>query len=348
MTTTALWDLRLLVRPLDDTMSKSTGELTGKLTGFVTGIGSVPDMPTSTAAHWVLENFPELGYLAEIPSRGPWSSMVGRAGALTAGLFWELTAHGWRTVPHPGADQRRIAAAFNGDVDALIEARAETSTPVKTQVVGPWTLAANAETTLSKKALQDSGACRDIAQSLAQGIAEHVDHLRRAGHHNVVVQIDEPSIAGIRRGAGSSLFSQPRIPQDEEIVRNWAIISDRLDAPVVLHSCAPEIPWALAGGFDGISIDGAYAHDEDGLGQWLDRGKALWWGALPVSADPLAPVSTTVTTVRNLLRNLGFSDRISDRIALTPACGLSGLTRTEAQLLVRRLNETMDALVQEV
>jgi methionine synthase II (cobalamin-independent) len=318
-----------------------------KLTGLVTGIGSVPEMPTGTAARWTLDQFPALAHVAEIPARGPWSAMVGRAGALLSGLSMELTAHGWRLVPAAGADQRRIDAHFRGDIDALEEARGEGQISIKTQVVGPWTLASNLETTTARKVLQDKGACRDIAQSLADGVTEHVQQLRKSGFTDVVVQIDEPSITGIRNGAGGSLFSQPRVPPDEEIRAIWQILRERLDCPLVIHSCAPSFPWHLAHDFDAISIDAATNQDQDGMGAWLDSGKALWWGAVPVSAAPLPELSTSVASVRTALGRLGFDDRVSERLAITAACGFASLARSDAERLIRRLNDINTSLIEE-
>jgi methionine synthase II (cobalamin-independent) len=319
-----------------------------KLTGLVTGIGSVPEMPTSTAAHWVLDQFPELAHIAEIPARGPWSTMLGRAGALLSGLSLELTTHGWKLVPAAGADQRRIDAHFRGDIDAIEEARGEGQFAVKTQVVGPWTIAANLETSTSRKVLQDKSACRDIAQSLADGIADHVDQLRRSGFTDVVVQIDEPSISAIRSGVGGTYFSPPRIPADEEVRAIWNILHSRLDLPLILHSCAADLPWHLFGDFDAISFDAATHQDEDGWGSWLDSGKALWWGALPVSAAPLSELSTSVADVRSALGRLGFDDRVSERIAITAACGFASLTRPEAERVIRRLHDINTSFVEEI
>src|SRR3712207_7053818 len=44
----------------------------------------------------------------------------------------------------------------------------------KVHVAGPWTLAAGLERTRGDRAVVDPGARRDLAQSLAEGIAAHV------------------------------------------------------------------------------------------------------------------------------------------------------------------------------
>ena len=94
------------------------------LTGFATGIGSLPEQSTSEAAHWVVDHFPEVPHLVELPARGPWSGMIGRAGAFLPGFALDLTTSGWRVVPAAGADQRRIEAYLQSDIDALEDALA--------------------------------------------------------------------------------------------------------------------------------------------------------------------------------------------------------------------------------
>lgn len=323
--------------------------MTVALSGFATGIGSMPEMPTSRAAQWVVDHFPELPHLVELPSRGIWSGMIGRAGALLSGMAMDLTANGWRITSSPGSDQRKIEALLQSDIDALEDALAGEKITIKTQVVGPWTLAAAVEGRTGRRLLQDHGACRDLAQSLADGVAEHIERLLRIGATTVIVQVDEPSITAIRRGSGGTLFSQPRIPEDFEIAGAWAHLRARWGSqtPMVLHSCADDLPWSLAGTFDAVSVDGTREHDEQGLGQWLDRGRPVWWGALAATDTDLPEeLSTTVRRVRAPFERLGFGDRISDRIALTPACGFAGVTLPAAERIARRLQDVRLALLE--
>lgn len=295
-------------------------------------------MPTSDAAKWVVDHWSELPHLAELPARGPWSSMIGRAGAFLPGLPLDLTAHGWRVVSVDGADQRRIEVHLRSDIDALEDALAGERMAIKTQVAGPWTLAAAIEGSTGRALLQDRGACRDLAQSLAEGIAMHVEQVRRFASE-VIVQIDEPSITGIRRGAGATWVSAPRIPDDEEIASAWRSLRERVPGALVLHCCAPQVPIDLASTFDVVSLDGSLDQDQEALGAWLDVGRPIWWGI-----NPTPDRSASVTQVRTALSRLGFRDRVSERISLTPMCGLAGYSPTQAEAVVRNLRDLRAAL----
>ena len=145
-----------------------------KLTGVITGIGSMPELSTSAAAQWVVDHWSDLPHLSELPSRGPWSAMVGRAGAFLPELPLDLTAHGWRVTTTAGSDQRRVEAHLRSDIDALEDALAGERMQIKTQVAGPWTLVSALEGSTGRRLLQDRGACRELTQSLAEGIALHV------------------------------------------------------------------------------------------------------------------------------------------------------------------------------
>ena len=65
---------------------------------------------------------------------------------------------------------------------------------VKVQAPGPITLAAELELANGHRAITDSGALRDLAASLAEGVAAHRAALARRLDTPVVVQFDEPSL----------------------------------------------------------------------------------------------------------------------------------------------------------
>ena len=66
--------------------------------------------------------------------------------------------------------------------------------PLKLQVVGPWTLAANVWLSRGERVIVDEGACRDLVESLAEGVRLHVAAVRSlVPGAEVVLQVDEPS-----------------------------------------------------------------------------------------------------------------------------------------------------------
>ena len=147
--------------------------------------------------------------------------MTGRAVALATDLAFDLQPAGWRLTDARG---RRPAPRPQ-------PARARTSTQVeeqtqgyaaafKTQVAGPWTLAATVERPRGDRVLADHGARRELAQALAEGVRRHLADLRRRlpGVDRWVVQLDEPALPGVLAGgcrrppasAGTGRCTRPR------------------------------------------------------------------------------------------------------------------------------------------
>jgi hypothetical protein len=120
---------------------------------------------------------PHLPFLPELPDRGVGSDAVGRTGALLVDLALDVQPHGWRLVDRPGKDASRATSALSTDINILADiAGAEdvSAKELKIQLLGPMSLAANLHLHSGERALLDYGARRDIAESLAAGVGEHL------------------------------------------------------------------------------------------------------------------------------------------------------------------------------
>ena len=150
----------------------------------------------------VLGELPDLPHVPEVPGRGVHAAMTGRGLAVVSGLAADLQPAGWRLVDSNGVDHRRAVSLLAQDLDTVEELAQGVSGSFKTQVIGPWTLAATVEKPRGGKVLGDHGARREVAQALAEGIGEHLRDLRRRlpGIDRWIVQLDEPGIAAV--GAG--------------------------------------------------------------------------------------------------------------------------------------------------
>ncbi|MFZ0529185.1 MAG: hypothetical protein WAL91_01445, partial [Propionicimonas sp.] len=111
-----------------------------------------------------------------------------------------------------------------------------------------------------------------------------------------------------------------------------------------LHSCAPwpgAHGWPLSSllsgdptsaGFGAISLDldQLGAADWDPLATAVDAGAGFYLGCLPTASEPRTlPVDAVRVRVLRALERIGV-DGPSDRVVLTPACGLAGWTTAEA------------------
>jgi cobalamin-independent methionine synthase catalytic subunit len=312
--------------------------------GVATGVGSLPYDDPVEAVRIVFGELPDLPHLPELPERGPGADMIGRACGLLVELSVDLQPAGWRLTGAEGLDQRRSRSMLARDLDAVEEVAGSYDGPLKVQVAGPWTLAACLERPRGGRILGDRGARRDVAQSLAEGIAAHLVGLRRRiPGAKPVVQVDEPSLPAVLRGAvpTASGFSRYRSVEEPEAVELLAEVLERVaqeDAVPVVHSCASGVPFsALArSGARGLSFDLGRIDeaDLDGLAQAADAGIALFVGAVPASrpasrprgnGSPPPSDSAIAKKVIGLWRRLGFNqDDVALGCVVTPSCGLAG------------------------
>jgi hypothetical protein len=128
----------------------------------------------------VLGELPELPYLPELPARGPGADLIGRTAGLLVDMPVETTPRGWKLAARPGRDAGRAASYLSADLDTMEEAAEGFTGTFKIQACGPWTLAASLELSRSlEPALADEGAVADLTGSLAEGLAAHVNAVRR-------------------------------------------------------------------------------------------------------------------------------------------------------------------------
>ncbi len=314
---------------------------------LITGIGSLSGENPEQAAQLVFDLFAELPFIPELPDRGVGSDFIGRSAGMLHDLHVDLQPSGWRIVDKAGADERRSQGAMSHSVDAFHEIFDGFEGRIKIQVAGPLTLAALLETSRAGAILSDEIATKDVAQSLAYGVELMVADLRRRlpGVTSIVVQLDEPLITQIMRGAikSASGFGRIRIPSQDEVISLIALFAR--DNELVMHSCAESVPIELIGrtAVNALSLDATLVGraEYDLLAELDDRGKSIWFGILGGVDGHLPPVSTTVTFVQNLARNIGLPP---GGVALTHRCGLAGASPHYVQKSTKHLSEVSQEL----
>lgn len=308
--------------------------------GPATGIGSMPGGDAREAAKTVTGSFEEFPYLAELPARGPGADMIGRTAGMLVELYARVEPSGWRIGDRPGRDTRRAKAWLGEDLDALEEFTQGYEGPVKVQAVGPWTLAAALELKNGEAVLSDPGACRDLAGSLAEGLRAHLADLRRRiPGAQIVLQLDEPSLMAVLRGhiKTASEYRTHRAV-DRQLVESTLreVIGVHGDGPAVVHSCAPDVPFALLrrAGADAVSFDFSLLteRDDEAIGEAVEGGTKLFVGVVPGVDDPLSDPAGSVMGVRTLWRRLGLNPgSLAESVVVTPSCGLAGASPAYAR-----------------
>lgn len=319
--------------------------------GTATGLGPFPGTDPLEAARIVFAELgdpPGLAFLPELPARGVGADPVGRTAALLAGLHVEVATGAWRFVNRPGRDEHRARTTLTTDLDALEEAAGGYAGPVKVRIVGPWTLAASIELGKGEKAVADEGAVRDIAASLAEGLAGLVGDLRRRlpALTRLVVQADEPLLAAVVAGELATASGWGRIRSFER-----SVVEDGLRQ--VLAACDPDPAGVWIGGsaLDGtllrnsgaafVGLDGAVLDsiDEDEIGEAIDAGLGLLVACVP-HEDPRNDPRPVTEPVRSLWKRVGFAmGELPAMVAVAPVDGLEQLDRAAVPAVLRRTIE---------
>jgi len=322
-----------------------------------TGIGSHPGDDATAYAEAVRVVLGELAppaglpYVPELPGRGAPATMTGRAVALATDLAFDLQPAGWRLTGAEGVDQRRARSLLAQDLDQVEEQAQGYVGPFKTQVVGPWTLAATVERPRGDLTLADHGARRELAQALAEGVRRHLVDLRRRlpGVDRWVVQVDEPALPGVLAGRvpTASGFGRHRAVHPPEASAALAeLVSAVVDggAEPWVHSCADGTPLALlrGAGATGLAVDLARvgAADHEQLAEALDAGETVVLGVVP-TATPLEEEAAAERVVR-WLEMVGIEP--GPGLLVSPACGLAGADPTWARQALTVARRTAERL----
>jgi methionine synthase II (cobalamin-independent) len=319
-----------------------------------TGIGSLPGTDMAEALRVLFGELPDLPHQPELPARGPGADMIGRAAGLLVDLAVDLQPSGWRLVDHPGVDLRRTRDMVERDLDALLEVAGHYHGLFKVQVTGPWSLAATVELNRGHKVVSDTGATRDLAQSLAEGVAGYAGRLRaRLPRAELVVQWDEPLLPAVLGGrvptpSGHGSVRAVEEPDAIDILRE--VIDAVPDAVPVVHCCAPSAPLSLmrAAGAAAVAFDAGFMPDDEVVGQAVEAGTGLWLGLVP-STDPgfrLEP-KRLADRARDLWRRLGFPNELLARqVVITPACGMAGATPAYVRTALTAARDTAKELAE--
>ena len=305
-------------------------------------------------ARLVVDELPDLPFLAELPGRGPGAVMIGRAAALLVEIPVDVTPGGWRIADRPGRDMRRAKTMLSSDLDAMEEVLDGYQGLLKLQLAGPWTLAATLEQPHSLKvALADPGLVTDLASSLAEGAKAHVAEVaKRVPGAILLLQLDEPALPAVAHGGIPTPSGLSRVREvDEEVLRaKLREVLSATSAYTIVHCCAPGFPFQTitGAGADAISFDlGLLKYREyDQLAEVAEAGAGLLLGAAKTNAQSdreertVATPAGTAEAIRELWHRMGLSPGgCAEQVVITPACGLAGASPTQARNTLRLCRE---------
>lgn len=316
--------------------------------GAATGIGSLPGTDVAEAQRIVLGELPALPHLPELPARGPGADLIGRTAGFLVDLPVELYTGRWRVAARAGRDLRRANDLMERDLDQLTEQADGFTGTVKVQAGGPLTMAASVDLAIGGRLLRDPGAVRDLTDSLAEGLRGHVaDVRRRLPGATVLLQLDEPSLPAVLAGhvpteSGFGAYRAVETSSARDLLR---AVVDAVDAPVLVHCCAPEAPLELfrTAGATGVAFDLDLITQLDPLGEAIEAGLGLLVGAVPTTPPTTGRGPSgeqAADRVRQLWDRLGFPrPRLAQQVVVTPTCGLAGATPEYARAALTAARE---------
>jgi methionine synthase II (cobalamin-independent) len=318
-----------------------------------TGLGSLPG---DDIREWtkVLLSAVDIPFLAELPAR-PYGDMLSRAVAVLAELAVDLQPAGWRltggTRPRASLDQRRARSLLAEDLDVLEELADGYTGPLKLQLTGPWTLAATVELPRGDKVLADHGARRDLAETLALGLADHVAEVRRrVPGAELVVQIDEPGLPAVLAGAvpTASGWSKHRSVDGPGAVDLLSLVTTA--APTVVHCCAarPPVEVFTKAGATGVAVDLSLLGEPgwEQIAVAVEAGTTLYAGVVPTTG-PLPNQEQAAAPLVRRWREIGLDPELLKKVVITPACGLAASpSPADARARLDLLRKTADVVAE--
>lgn len=318
-----------------------------------TGVGSLPGRSISEALRLSLGDDLDTGFLPELPARGPGAGIIGRTVSRLVDMHGDLQPSSWRLTRRPGIDARRAADFWSWDLDALEQDGEGYDRPLKLQLAGPWTLAASFELPNGHCFLTDHGAVRDLCASLAEGAAELLAEVRRRlPLAQLVLQLDEPSLPGALAGQIPTASGFGRLPaldaqRAEDGLRE---VIARVDVPVIVHSCAPAVPYGVIAGSGAAAVMPDLTllseREYDALGEAMDAGLGLVAGVVPSQRSVVrGDVDAAASRVREIASAAGIgATELAARVGVTSCCGLAGRTMAEAGEALRAVRSVAHRL----
>jgi methionine synthase II (cobalamin-independent) len=314
---------------------------------IASGIGSWPGTSIREALAQVRELLDgHLPHLPELPGRGPGADLVGRSAGLLVDLHVDLQPVGWRLVDRPGHDASRTAAIWREDLDELAEAFDGYEGLLKLQVAGPWTLASSVWLSRGERAVVDEGARRDLVDSLAEGVRQHVAAVRQlVPGAQVVLQVDEPSLPAALAGRlpTASGFGVLRALDPQEALRGLQAVLAAHDGDTVIHCCAANPPLELLRSAEpgALSVDATLLGPRgwEGLAVAAESGIRLYPGLVPTDGSRTR-AQDLADALANPWRGVGMPLSGLSDVVVTPTCGLAGATPQGARAILRAAVET--------
>lgn len=311
------------------------------------GLGELPGASILAAADIVAGETGDLRQLPILPACGV--DVVGLTTGILPGINVDAGPRSWVLSTRPQLRTRRIWDRVEADLDQCEQAWGTRIDAVKIQVAGPWTLSASIELSNGHRALTDTGALRDLTESLIAGIQEYSADVQARFDTEVYVQLDEPLLAQVRDGSlpGTSQFDEIPSINDVDLGERLAGVIERAEVRYLNQTGYPPL-WKVAqvAGVETcqVTLDTVRGSEQyDGMGHALAAGMRVGLG-MTRAGDDRDPRHLAVDVAR-MWDELGL-DRtlLTHAVDVHPRGGLTNCTLLDAAAALRTARTVADML----
>ena len=311
------------------------------------GLGELPGASIIAAADIVAGETGDLRQLPILPDRGV--DVVGLTTGILPGINVDAGPRSWVLSTRPQLRTRRMWDRVEADLDQCEQAWGTRIDAVKIQVAGPWTLSASIELSNGHRALTDTGALRDLTESLIAGIQEYSADVRARFDTEVYVQLDEPLLAQVRDGSlpGTSQFDEIPSINDVDLGERLAGVIEPAEVRYLNQTGYPPL-WKVAqvAGVETcqVTLDTVRGSEQyDGMGHALAAGMRVGLG-MTRAGDDRDPRHLAVDIAR-MWDELGL-DRtlLTHAVDVHPRNGLANCTLLDAAAALRTARTVADML----
>ena len=311
------------------------------------GLGELPGASIIAAADIVAGETGDLRQLPILPARGV--DVVGLTTGILPGINVDAGPRSWVLSTRPQLRTRRMWDRVEADLDQCEQAWGTRIDAVKIQVAGPWTLSASIELSNGHRALTDTGALRDLTESLIAGIQEYSADVRARFDTEVYVQLDEPLLAQVREGSlpGTSQFDEIPSINDADLGEWLSGVIERAEVRYLNQTGYPPL-WKVAqvAGVETcqVTLDTVRGSEQyDGMGHALAAGMRVGLG-MTRAGDDRDPRHLAVNVAR-MWDELGL-DRtlLTHAVDVHPRGGVANCTLLDAAAALRTARKVAEML----
>jgi methionine synthase II (cobalamin-independent) len=339
-----------------------------RIKGLATGIGSLPHSDNiDEALDLIFQSIPEIPFWPQLPKRDLREGMVAQYSENIPclrvgrdGLFFqardldkELELFYERLIAND-FEYFRIGPDFARGLHAFYKRLEQRGTSgiefIKCHITGPFTFAASVKDESGAALLYNQVFMQVVLKALMMKAIWQVKHFARFGKPTIVF-IDEPYL-----GAFGSAYTPIN---REDVVSGLTELTEGIKAEGALTGvhCCGNTDWSILTdtltldiiNFDAYSFLDKFILYADNLKGFLERGGIICWGVAPTQEySPEIKAEALVAKIREGIDILGKKgvnrELLSQRLLISPACGLGTLDIQSAKGIFSLLRETSEIL----